>query len=46
MFGFIKKMLLILLKLERKIFLKNFENIYIYIFDILISFEKIFPGNI
>ena len=45
MFGFIKKMLFILLKLERKIFLKNFENIYIF-FDILISFEKIFPGNI
>ena len=31
------------LRLERRVFLKNFEK---YFFDILIPFEKIFPGNI
>ena len=31
------------LRLERSAFLKNFEKCF---FDILIPFEKVFPGNI
>ena len=31
------------LTLERTVFLKNFKNFF---YDVLVSFEKIFPGNI
>ena len=33
------------LRLERSVFVKTFEK-YIYIFDVLIPFEKTFTGNI
>ena len=31
------------LTLERTVFLKNFKKFF---YDVLVSFEKIFPGNI
>ena len=33
----------LVLRLERIVFLKNFEKVFL--FDILISSEKIYPGN-
>ena len=34
------------LRLERSVFLKNFDFFFFFFFDIPIPFEKIFPGNI